>query len=413
MSRSSAYVDLKARDKTAPAFKSIQSRAAGAGSKISSLLGGALAAAGSYLGARAIVSGINELGNLSDVAQATSTSVDELTKSSNALQILGIRGASVESMARAFMFMEKNTGRSGMAGFYQTIEEIGKLPDAASRSEAAMAAFGRSGMMFLPLINAADEGTEALRGVVDLMPSIPQGAADAGDAASDAMKIMAENAKSIWLQGIGAICGWFDNNFTGGIRGAAMSAGNYIIYYAKVAVQEALKYYRRFTDFFERIGTWIGTTIGTVSAGGSFREAISAANQAWEDEAKAQDILFEELENRQDRQREKWIQDFRDTEAKIKKIDINYRKATESTKSRRQRLGEKDAPADTATAKAVNQIRNSLVMANTAQAATLAALGPSMQNETKKQTGYLAKIAKNTEKTADNTEDSTNALDTW
>ena len=69
--------------------------------------------------------------------------------------------------------------------------------------------------------------------------------------------------------------------------------------------------------------------------------------------------------------------------------------------------------ADTATAKAVNQIRNSLVMANTAQAATLAALGPSMQNETKKQTGYLAKIAKNTEKTADNTEDSTNALDTW
>jgi hypothetical protein len=113
---------IKAKDGTAPAFKSIQSRAAGAGSKISSLLGGALAAAGGYLGARAIVSGINELGKLSDVAQATSTSVDELTRSSNALQILGIRGASVESMARAFMFMEKNTGRSGMEGFYQTIE---------------------------------------------------------------------------------------------------------------------------------------------------------------------------------------------------------------------------------------------------------------------------------------------------
>lgn len=95
------------------------------------MLGGAIAAAGAYLGANAFMSGVKELGALSDRAAAASTSVDELTKASTAMSVLGIKGASVEQLADAFARMEKTTGRTGMQGFYQTIEELGKIDDAS------------------------------------------------------------------------------------------------------------------------------------------------------------------------------------------------------------------------------------------------------------------------------------------
>jgi len=47
------------------------------------------------------------------------------------MSILGIKGMGVEQMADAFAKMEKSTGRTGMSGFYQTIEELGKINDAS------------------------------------------------------------------------------------------------------------------------------------------------------------------------------------------------------------------------------------------------------------------------------------------
>ena len=125
MSKSTHQIAVKATDQTAGAFSSIRARASAASSKLRSMLGGALAAAGAYMGLRSIVSGINELGKLSDIAQKSSVSVDDLTKSATALSVLGIQNMGVEQMAKAFTMMEKNTGRTGMEGFYQTIDELG------------------------------------------------------------------------------------------------------------------------------------------------------------------------------------------------------------------------------------------------------------------------------------------------
>ena len=54
------------------------------------MIGGAVAAAGAYMGTKAIVSTVQELGSLSDIAQRTKTSVEELTQATTAFNILGI-----------------------------------------------------------------------------------------------------------------------------------------------------------------------------------------------------------------------------------------------------------------------------------------------------------------------------------
>jgi len=402
VSKSTHQIAVKATDQTAGAFSSIQARASAASAKLRSMLGGALAAAGAYMGLRSIVSGINELGKLSDIAQKTSTSVDELTQSATAMNILGIQNMGVEQMAKAFDYMAKTTGRTGMEGFYQTIQELGKIPDVAERGRAAMAVFGRSGMEFMPLINAADTSVEALQDVVKAMPGIPQSAATAGDDAADAMKIIGDNAKSIWYQAIGAICGWFGKNYEGGIREAAASAGNAMIYWAMISVQKCMQYYRSFTNFFEKVGGWVGTFVGTKMAGGSWSDALKAANDDWETTALGQDVLEEKIRANEEKRAERWKQKMEDKEIAIKKLGKAYGAAAISTHDRHTLDGEKEL-LDGMNAK---KLQNELIMGGSAKSLNLAMMGPQMQNETKKQTSILERIARNTQKTEENTRDS-------
>ena len=79
MSSSTHQIKVKANDQTAGAFASIQKRASAAGANIKRMIGGALVAAGTYLGAKAFLNGVDTLGKLSDYAMKASTSVDELT----------------------------------------------------------------------------------------------------------------------------------------------------------------------------------------------------------------------------------------------------------------------------------------------------------------------------------------------
>lgn len=233
MSKSTHQIAVKATDQTAGAFASIQTRAAAASAKLRSMLGGAMAAAGAYFGFRSIAGAINELGTLSDIAQKSSLSVEELTKSATALNVLGVQNMGVEQFAKAFQMMEKNTGRTGMEGFHQTIQEIGKIPDLSERAQAAMAVFGRSGMEFMPLINAADTGTEALQRVIEAMPGIPQAAADAGDKLNDAKAIGVQGFKKLWLEAIGSVSRSLDTQFKGGVREAALTGVAYMEYFVK------------------------------------------------------------------------------------------------------------------------------------------------------------------------------------
>lgn len=118
MSSSTHQIKVKANDQTAGAFASIQKRAQAAGINIRKMLGGALAAAGGYLGVKAFMNGVDTLGRMSDVAMKASVSVDELTQASTALNILGIQGMGIDRIAQSFALMAKNTGRTGLSGFY-------------------------------------------------------------------------------------------------------------------------------------------------------------------------------------------------------------------------------------------------------------------------------------------------------
>lgn len=251
MSSSTHQIKVKANDQTAGAFASIQKRAAAAGVNIKRMLGGALAAAGGYLGVKAFLNGADTLGKLSDVAMKASTSVDELTQASTALNILGIQGMGVDRIAQSFAMMAKNTGKTGLKGFYEVVGELGKISDVSKRSEAAMKIFGKAGIEFMPLINAAKDGTGALQTLIDAMPKVPQAAADAGDKLADAKYIGVEGFKNLWLQVVGKISESVDQQFKGGVREAAMDGVSYFTYFAKLS-------YGRVKWLFDSIGIMAG-----------------------------------------------------------------------------------------------------------------------------------------------------------
>ena len=405
MSKSTHQFEIKGVDKSASAFGSIQNRAAATSAQIRSMVGGALGALGAYFTFRSIKGGIDELGHLSDVAQKTNTNVGELTQTAAAMSALGIQNMGVDQLGKAFDYMAKTTGRSGMEGFYQTISELGKIPNLADRGQAAMQVFGRSGMEFMPLINAADTTVDALQTVITAMPKIPQSAADSGDAMSDAMGFAANQVKSIWLQGLGAICGWFDNEYTGGVREASLKAGNYLEYYAKVGVTKCLTWFRKLQEYLKRYGDYWGAFIGTKMAGGSWEDAFQSAESAWQQATREYDDVSKELDEKERERTERFKRNFEERAIAIQKFHGAYEKAAVTLDRRKER----DAAQAGMEVSRQTRVSNDLVLGGSNAATRLQILGPTLQSETKKQTSILERIAANTEKTADNTEEKADA----
>jgi len=405
MSKSTHQFEIRGVDKSGKAFNSIKNRAATTAGQIRSMVGGALSALGAYMGLRSIKGGIDELGRLSDIAMRTNTNVGELTQATAAFGALGIQNMGVDQFATALDRMAKSTGRTGMAGFYQTIAELGKVPDVAKRSQMAMEVFGRSGMMFMPLINAADESVEALQTVCDAMPAVPQSAADAGDAVSDAMGFVAQSIKSIWLQALGTICSWFDNEYKGGVREAALSAGNYLEYYTKAAVAHCIAMFRKLQEYLKRFGDAIGAFIGAKMAGASWSEAADMAGAAYDQAVEEYKITAAEIDRVEEERVNRFAQRFAERKEAIEKFQRAYDKAATSIK--RRQIGTRQA----AEVGRQTKISNDLVYAESNAALKMQLLGPTLQSESKKQTSILERIAKNTEKTAENTEESATADD--
>lgn len=227
MANANITLGVNGIDKTGAVFKSIEWRA----KQLGSLLKGALAFSGAYFGFHKISEGVEELSNLNDVAMRSGILTEELTKLSTAFDVVGIKGLGVDGIAKAFETLGEKTGRSGLEGFYMTLEELGKIDDLKERSKKAMEVFGGAGHNLMPLINAAQNGTQSIRGVVEALGGVPEAAAKAGDAVSDAKKIGASAFHNIWLRAIGAVCGLFHTN----IRNSAVSMGAYMEYGAAVS----------------------------------------------------------------------------------------------------------------------------------------------------------------------------------
>lgn len=452
MSKSTHQFEVKGVDKSAGAFGSIKNRAAATSAQIRSMVGGAIAAAGAYLSFRAIKGGIDELGYLSDVAQKTSTSVDELTKTATALEILGIQNMGVQQLGKAFDYMAKTTGRTGMEGFYQTIAELGKIPDASKRAEMSMKVFGKSGMEFMPLVNAAKDGTAAFRSVVDAMPAVSQAAAGMGDELSDAEKIGAAGFKSIWLKALGAVCSQFGVDFRGGA--SAMVA--YVDYGVSVAWRYLKSLFdkndegvRRFETAWKTVGFGIVRSVVTISAvcfeyiktiperllagfaGGimgipgifskSYRESHDQKMKEWvsgisqemwmevDKDLKALgiDIVKDSLKvELQGLFSDVKIDDLEEKLEKMLKLAARLRENVGNAAMSSGVRNKNDTELKELDNVRKARILNDLVLGGSNAALKMQLLGPTYQSDTKKMVSILQKIEQNTEKTADNTEES-------
>lgn len=405
MSKSTHQFEIRGVDKSAAAFASVKGRAAATGAQIQKMVGGAIAAAGAYLSFAAVKGGIDELGYLSDVAQKTNTSVDELTQTSVALGALGIQHMNIDRLGKSFDYMAKTTGRTGLSGFYQTIEDLGKIPDAAKRSQEAMKIFGDAGMEFIPLVNGADETVNALRTVVEAMPAVPQEAANAGDAASDALGFAANQVKSIWLQGLGYLANTLNNDYTGDVRTAALNAGNALEYYTKTAVAKCIAWIQRFRAAWSSIGQTVGAFVGGAwekmfGSGGTWSDVWKNTVAEWNDGMNEYNETARKADRVESERTARFRKNYEDRAIAIKKFAAAYDKAAVSVKGR-EALGAANGEDVSRPAR----ISNDLIMGGSNAATRLQILGPTLQNETKKQTSILEKIAQNTEKTADNTEE--------
>ena len=395
MANANLTMEMKGADKTGAAFRSVKDRAKATGASIRSMFAGAFAAAGAYMGVRSFVSTVQELGQLSDAAMRAGTSVDALTRTANAFGVVGLKGLDIAGLGQMFTFLERNTGRKGLQGFYDTIREIQGLPDAAKRGEAAVAAFGRSGAQLLPLINSGEDAVAALKGVEAAMPGIPQAAADAGDAAADAFSIATQQMKSIWAQGVGFVCKTANENFAGGIREAALYAGASLEYYIKAAVTKVIGYFKKMQTTFSAMGATVGGFFGALSAGASVSEAWGYAVEA----ANAEFDNYAEIDREERERLARFKENLKQRKEAIADFAASYQKVTDLISRREAR------PGAEATARTGNdrrpQVRNDLVLGGSNAARLLAVLGPQTQSESKKQTGYLKIIADNTGKTAE------------
>ena len=378
MSNSTHNLKLKGIDATGGAFVSVGAKAKATGASIRAALGGALAAAGAYLSLRSIGGAIGQLGQLSDLAMKAGTSVEFLTKATTAFQVAGLN-VSAESLVKAMQYMQKNTGKQGEGGFFELTKQIAAIPDAAQRAQAAVQVFGRSGLELLPLVNNGEAAIEKFQKLQSIMPGVSDAAANAGDAANDALTIFGKGAQAIMLKAVGKIAALWGDEFPGGVRAGALNAINWLETFFK----KAYAYINKYSAYLGALGGLVADffTQGPEQAWKVYEGTIDAAQRDFDNTIKAAD------------------------ESRAKYVDTLKEMSVDDLANPLGKAGGAAAAGEAFGTAAAKRISNALIVGGSNQANKLAILGPQYQNETKKQTSLLEKIAKNTEKTAENTEE--------
>lgn len=388
MANANVKLEVKGTDKTGAAFKSVEWRAKAAAARLRTALGGALAAAGAYLSFRAITGTINELGKLSDQAMKAGVSVEELTSTATAFNVAGL-DIGVESLTRSMQFFQKNTGKSGMPAFYDTVSEIAKMGDAAERSAALVKIFGRSGLEMQTLVNGGQQTIDKFRTLSELMPSVSQSAADSGDEFADAMTELGKGASSLWQKVVGYVVGLWGKDFPGGVRAGALNAINWIEYFCK--------------KWHARIVYWGARAAIAFQSAWSWAKGEMSWDQAREEAGRLVEILDVDLEAdlyKLEHDREQYVE-------KLKSVDVNdlagafggVKKTGGGQRSSGESADAEGGNANNAVKTAAKIISNQLIMAESNAARRLQNIGP-QYNE---QIELLKKIADNTKEAADNT----------
>jgi hypothetical protein len=250
---------MSGEDRTAAMFASVQKRANAA-------MGGlrkTLALAGVGLGVagvtRAAKQAVDALGTLSDQAQRMGSSAEDVQRLTGALDKVGVVGVSVESLASAFGKMTKETGQQGVAGFREILGQVASLGTEQERVLELTRVMGREmGAKLAPLVRQGPEAfQQGLEGVMAMMPAVSTEAANAGDSASDALKIASAEIRTAWQGMIGDMVGGWENTFGVSFEQGIYIAIEYVKWFAnslwqsfKTSIQNSVMLFRAmFNDF--------------------------------------------------------------------------------------------------------------------------------------------------------------------
>lgn len=382
MSNANLTLGIKGVDKTGAAFKSVQWRAKATGAQIRSMMGGALAAAGAYVGFRALASNINEMGKLSDQAMKAGMSVEDLTRAATAFQVAGL-SLSVDQVTKAMQYLNKNTGKQGMPALWETVAQIAAIEDPAKRGAELMKNFGRAGMEFAPIVDGGTAAVQKMQDLISIMPGLSSSAANVGDEYADAMTFISNGTKSILQGALAKLLSYFSEGLPGGVRAGALNAMNWLEAFAKKAHAWIAK---------------IGTDILAFGALGVdvFTKGPAQAWKIYEGTISAADAEFAQRIESANKSREAYVEKLSTFNVDDLANGLGFKRGKTAASS----------GASAAASVSAKQIRNELVLAGSNDAAKLAAFGPQYQSESKKQTELLEKIAKNTDATATAVEES-------
>lgn len=205
----------------------------------------------------AIVKAAQSFSTLSDRAAQAGTTADELSRLSTALAVAGAHGADIETITQGLAYMSRTTGRAGISGFRQTLEEISALGDEGARVRELSRVFGR---YFGPGLAAlVRQGPDALRagldGVLAAMPKLNDALVNTGDAIADGYAI----ARTGVLQQVQSLLVEIGNHIIGTTGKSARELGATIAAYAR--------YYREvFSANLSTLPALIGNILDEIGA---------------------------------------------------------------------------------------------------------------------------------------------------
>jgi hypothetical protein len=223
MADSQVKLKFGSTDATAAAFAAINDKLDALGAKAASstkniakgvFSGKALFASVSAIASKAIAAAA-ELGAIADKAQKMQTSAVYAQQLSGALGQIGINGANLDTVSKAFVQMQKTTGKAGADGFKSVIADLGKIENEQERLIELTKVFGNEiGPGLAPMFAQGPEAfQESLDKVMAGMPAVSDAAAKAGNSLSDAFSTASAHVKTVWQEALGNITIWFENTF--------------------------------------------------------------------------------------------------------------------------------------------------------------------------------------------------------
>lgn len=286
-SSTSVTLTVRGVDATRAAFRRVRANVALMAARVRQMATVGVAGAGALTAA--VVAAANSLSTLSDRAAQAGTTADELQRLTTALGVAGAKGANLETISQGLARMTQATGRTGLQGLAETLEDISRIGDEGGRIRELSRVFGRAfGPGLAAFVrNGPDRIRASLDTIVAAMPGVDNALAGAGDALADGFAI----AKDGVLRSLQSLLVEIGNRIVGstGYTARQLGAviGAYARYYATVVAANLGDLPAYVGSILEEIGArlghkvrewtgWIGDLFAYIGKGWDFIGGIVA-----------------------------------------------------------------------------------------------------------------------------------------